>query len=61
LQYPRRRPKLKLHKAPDASGALEEQADAVLDKLYREGESSLTARERKILEDYSRRMKQKHS
>ena len=64
LQLPQRkttRTKLKLHRPPEAYNALEEKADAVLDKLYREGESSLTPSERKILEDYSRRMKQKHS
>jgi hypothetical protein len=39
---------------------LDAKADAVLAKLHREGEASLSAKERKILEDYSRRMQQKH-
>ena len=51
----RRRPKLKLHVPED-----DREADRLLDKVHREGESSLTARERKILESYSRRMRDKH-
>jgi len=51
----RRRPKLKLHVPED-----DHEADRLLDKVHREGESSLTARERKILESYSRRMRDKH-
>lgn len=51
----RRRPNLKLHVPED-----DREADRLLDKVHREGESSLTARERKILESYSRRMRDKH-
>ncbi|MEE3369499.1 MAG: rhomboid family intramembrane serine protease [Planctomycetota bacterium] len=51
----RSRPKLKLHVPED-----DHEADRLLDKVHREGESSLTARERKILESYSRRMREKH-
>ena len=51
----RSRPKLKLHVPED-----DNEADRLLDKVHREGESSLTARERKILESYSRRMREKH-
>ena len=51
----RRRPKLKLHVPED-----DREADRLLDKVHREGESSLTARERKVLESYSRRMRDKH-
>lgn len=50
-----RRPRLKLHVPEDDS-----EADRLLDKVHREGESSLTARERRILESYSRRMREKH-
>lgn len=58
-------PKLRVHN-PGASSSnkkhqqLEQKADEILEKLHREGESSLTARERKILEDYSRSIKQKN-
>ena len=55
-------PKLKVH-APSRNESkhdqLAEKADAVLQKLHQQGEASLTARERKILEDYSRSIKQK--
>lgn len=56
------RPALKVH-SPDSEDQyrdLDERADRVLAKLYREGESSLTGPEREILEAYSRRMRQKH-
>ena len=33
--------------------------NAVLEKLHRQGQDSLTSRERRILEEYSRRMQQK--
>jgi membrane associated rhomboid family serine protease len=39
---------------------LDEEADRILAKLGTQGESSLTAAERRVLEDYSRRMRQKH-
>lgn len=63
ISLPRRKPSLKIHDPARSAGSarsvkpsesLAEQADAILDKLHREGESSLTARERRILEDYSR-------
>jgi membrane associated rhomboid family serine protease len=54
-KFTRRRPKLKLHVPED-----DHEADRLLDKVHREGESSLTDRERKILESYSRRMREKH-
>jgi membrane associated rhomboid family serine protease len=56
------KPKLRVHRPGEESRGdqSDEIADAILDKLYRDGEASLTPRERKILEDYSRRMKQKH-
>jgi len=44
----------------DRYEVLDKQADQVLQKLHREGQESLTSKERRILEDYSRRMKQKH-
>lgn len=55
-----RRPDLKVHRPDEYYRDLDEQADRLLDKVHREGESSLTSEERRILEDYSRRMRQKH-
>lgn len=59
LRRPAQRPRLKLHDPDETAGTLDEQADAVLAKLHAQGEASLTARERKILEEYSRRLQQK--
>jgi len=60
LRWPRRRPELKIHDPEEKYRRLDEEADRVLAKLGREGEKSLTSKERRILEDYSRRMQQKH-
>ncbi len=60
LKNVRPRPKLRVHDPETRQRNLDEQADAVLDKLHRDGEASLTSRERRILEEYSRRMQQKH-
>ena len=35
-------------------------ADRILDKVHQHGADSITPAERKILEEYSRRMRQKH-
>lgn len=49
----------------DSDNALEEtedldrQADSLLAKVHRDGEASLTARERRLLEDYSRRVRER--
>ena len=60
LSLPKRKPRLKLHTpSGERDSQLDEQADAILDKLHRQGQESLSARERKILEEYSRRMKEK--
>lgn len=56
----KRRPKLRVHRPEARSDKLDQEADRVLDKLHREGADSLNAKERQILEDYSRRMRQKH-
>ncbi|MFT5528161.1 MAG: membrane associated rhomboid family serine protease [Pirellulaceae bacterium] len=62
-------PALKIHEPNPASEWEEaekayvnrdEEADRVLQKLHTQGEDSLSPSERKILEDYSRRMRQKH-
>jgi membrane associated rhomboid family serine protease len=49
-----RRPRLKVHKA-DTAGPSEAELDRLLEKVGREGEASLTARERSTLEEFSRR------
>lgn len=54
------RPKLRVHNPESRQRSLDEQADAVLDKVHRNGEASLDEKERRILEEYSERMKQKH-
>ncbi len=51
-------PKLKVHQPDHKDERLREQADQILDKLHRQGEASLTSRERKILERYSRSVRQ---
>ncbi len=56
----KRRPDLKVHRPSEYYRDLDEQADRLLEKVHREGESSLSPKERRILEDYSRRMRQKH-
>ncbi len=55
------RPKLKVHDPDRRYADLDRQADRLLDKVHREGQDSLTAAERKILDDYSRRMRQRRS
>ncbi len=52
-----RRPSLKVHNPGPSRDSLSSEADQVLDKLHREGESSLTKRERRILEKYSREVR----
>ena len=67
LRWPRfSRPNLKVHR-PETSGdmessyrQLEEEGDRILQKMHTQGEASLSAAERKTLEQYSRRMRQKH-
>ena len=56
----RPRPKLEVHDPEIYYHDLDREADALLDKVHRDGEESLTAEERRKLEDYSRRMRQKH-
>lgn len=56
----KRRPKLKIHDPDRSYEEQDEEADRLLEKVGREGMDSLTSKERRILEDYSRRMRQKH-
>lgn len=55
------RPKLKVHDPKSRQAKLERQADEILQKVHDHGADSITAAERKILDDYSRHMRQKHS
>jgi membrane associated rhomboid family serine protease len=58
-QWFKPRPPLKVHDPEEVYENLDAEADRILEKLSREGEGSLTAVERRTLEDYSRRMRQK--
>jgi membrane associated rhomboid family serine protease len=62
LEMPKfqRKPPLKIHHPEQREAQLTEQADAVLEKIGRYGQDSLTPQERRVLEEYSRRMQQKH-
>ena len=55
------RSKLKVFQPQNRPDNLDREADKVLDKLNEHGIDSLTPAERKTLDAYSRRMKQKHS
>ncbi len=54
IRRPRFGPKLRVHRP---SQSLDLRADKILEKISREGADSLTAVERKVLEDYSRRVR----
>ena len=54
------KPNLKLHDPERHFPDLDSKADSLLDKVNREGMDSLNAREKRVLEEYSRRMRQKH-
>jgi membrane associated rhomboid family serine protease len=54
------RPSLKVHDPETYYRDLDAEADALLTKVLKYGEGALTSEERKKLEDYSRRMRQKH-
>lgn len=51
------RPAVRIHDEADDEEDLEAQADRLLDKIARQGESSLTPHERRVLETYSRRIR----
>jgi membrane associated rhomboid family serine protease len=53
------RPPLRVHDPEQSYEDLDAEADRVLDKINREGLDKLNSRERRILEDYSRRTRQK--
>jgi hypothetical protein len=54
------RPKLKIHDPESRYRELDRQADEILQKVNKGGIETLSSKERRILEDYSRRMRQKH-
>ncbi|MFG0287699.1 MAG: rhomboid family intramembrane serine protease [Rhodopirellula sp. JB044] len=58
LQQRSRRAKLKLHDPEKKIREEEREADRILAKIHQSGEASLTSRERKTLERYSRRKRQ---
>ena len=61
LKSIRPRPKLRVHDPDARYKDIDRRADRILEKLHRDGADSLTSEEQRILEDYSRRMRQKHS
>jgi|688.fasta_scaffold00626_9 membrane associated rhomboid family serine protease len=52
------RPDVKLHD-PEATAKDDAEADRILDKIHRQGQSSLTSSERRFMEKYSRRVRQR--
>jgi len=54
LKLPGFRPKLRIHDPDKKSKDLNREVDAILEKISREGEGSLTRKERKTLEEASR-------
>ena len=54
-EFWKRKPHLRIHRPDD--DRLSKQADEILAKIHDQGEESLTARERKILERYSKTMR----
>jgi membrane associated rhomboid family serine protease len=58
---PKPGPNLRIHNTESHDEALDDKADRILEKVSREGMDSLTSKERRILEDYSRRMRRKHN
>ncbi len=51
--------RLQIHNPDRRTAELDRQADTILEKVHRQGAESLTAKERKLLDEYSRRMRQK--
>ena len=61
LRQRSRRMKLKIHDPDKKLRQEAQEADRILAKIHQSGESSLTSSERKILERYSRRQRQKRN
>ena len=58
-KWPKVGTRLKIHRGDEDTSELDAEGDRILGKLMREGEQSLTHRERRALEKYSRRMREK--
>lgn len=58
-RWAKRQPSLKVHDPERYYEDLDAEGDKLLQKIQDEGEDSLTDKERRVLEDYSRRMRQK--
>ena len=59
VKQARKRKHLKIHRPPEENSKLLADADRILAKISEEGEESLTKKERKTLEKYSRMMRDK--
>jgi hypothetical protein len=57
------RPKLRVHAPDDESeiGDMQDEVDRILDKIHKQGESSLTKKERRILENYSKTLRSRRN
>ena len=53
------KPRLKVHKPSRRDAKLESQADEILQKVHLNGADSISAKERKILDEYSRKVREK--
>jgi rhomboid family protein len=58
-KWPGRGTRLRIHHPNSDRDTLDAEADRILEKVHRDGEQSLSGRERRILEQYSRRMREK--
>jgi hypothetical protein len=57
---PKRKPKLRVHDPDEGDDPqLQEEADRILKKISEQGEASLSRRERKVLTQYSQRLRQR--
>ncbi len=54
------KPKLKVHQPSRRDARLEAQADAILRKVHEQGADSISAKERRILDEYSRSVREKN-
>lgn len=60
----KRKPKLRVHREEDEETVPsrdEAEADRLLEKIHRDGQDSLTAKEQKFLENYSRQVREKRN
>jgi membrane associated rhomboid family serine protease len=55
----KRKPRLRVHAPEDEDDELNQRVDAILEKIQQHGQDSLTAKERQLLEQASRKFRQK--